>query len=128
MNQLAKGCHRSHPHENMDEACEQRTTIARMQNDMLLDAAHRCIAPACGTACSDCSGALKPAAIFQYAKRYAYLRERHLDAIKAGGVFAGMTPDNVVLNGNDLDAAIDAALALLVNTRANLPATRAKQE
>ena len=62
-----------------------------------------------------------PATIFQYAKRYAYLRERHLDAIKAGGVFAGMTPDNVVLNGDDLDAAIDAALALLVNTEAKGP-------
>lgn len=79
------------------------------------DAAHRCISPACGTDCSDCSGALKPAAIFRYAKRYAYLRERSLDAIKSGGVFAGMTPDNVVLNGDDLDTEIDAALALLPN-------------
>ena len=85
------------------------------------DAAHRCIAPACGQGCSDCSGALKPTEIFRYAKRYAYLRERSLDAIKAGGVFAGMTPDNVVLNGEDLDAAIDAALALLVNAEGQRP-------
>lgn len=45
-----------------------------------------------------------------YADRYRYLRERPLDAVSAGGVFAGKTPDNVVLNGADLDAAIDAAM------------------
>lgn len=44
-----------------------------------------------------------------YADRYRYLRERDLGAVSAGGVFAGKTPDNVVLNGADLDAAIDAA-------------------
>lgn len=46
-----------------------------------------------------------------YADRYRYLRERPQDAVGAGGVFAGKTPDNVVLNGADLDAAIDAARA-----------------
>lgn len=46
-----------------------------------------------------------------YADRYRYLRERPLDAVSSGGVFAGKTPDNVVLNGADLDAAIDAARA-----------------
>ncbi|RQV52075.1 Lar family restriction alleviation protein [Burkholderia cenocepacia] len=40
--------------------------------------------------------------------RYRFLRERDLDAAKVGGVFADKTPDNVVLNGADLDAAIDA--------------------
>lgn len=45
-----------------------------------------------------------------YAKRYAWLRSRDVDAISSGGVFAGMTPENVVLNGEDLDAAIDAAI------------------
>lgn len=44
-----------------------------------------------------------------YADRYRYLRERPLNAVSVGGVFAGKTPDNVVLNGADLDAAIDAA-------------------
>lgn len=44
-----------------------------------------------------------------YADRYRYLRERPLDAVSTGGVFAGKTPDNVVLNGADLDAAVDAA-------------------
>lgn len=43
--------------------------------------------------------------------RYRYLRERNLDAINTGGVFAGKTPDNVVLNHDDLDQAIDVALA-----------------
>ncbi len=46
-----------------------------------------------------------------YAKRYAYLHERDLDTIVNGGVFAGKTPENVVLSGIDLDEAIDAAIA-----------------
>lgn len=46
-----------------------------------------------------------------YADRYRYLRERPLDVVNVGGVFAGKTPDNIVLNGADLDAAIDAARA-----------------
>ena len=46
------------------------------------------------------------------AARYQFLRNRDLESIKVGGVFAGMTPDNVVLNGVDLDAAIDAAMSL----------------
>jgi len=41
------------------------------------------------------------------ARRYRWLRSRDLDAITSGGVFAGMTPANVVLNGEDLDSAID---------------------
>ena len=45
------------------------------------------------------------------AERYRFLRERDLDAIYLGGVFAGKTPDNLVLNGDDLDAAVDAARA-----------------
>ncbi|WP_234197098.1 hypothetical protein [Pseudacidovorax sp. NFM-22] len=49
-------------------------------------------------------------AIRQDAARYAYLRSRPLDTIKQGGVFAGLVPDNVVLNGDSLDAAVDAAL------------------
>ena len=44
------------------------------------------------------------------AARYRWLRERDLDTIQNGGVFAGMTPRNVVLNGDDLDAAIDSAM------------------
>ncbi|AVS75644.1 hypothetical protein [Paracidovorax cattleyae] len=44
----------------------------------------------------------------EYAARYEWLRSRDLDAIHQGGIFAGKTPDNVVLNGADLDAAIDA--------------------
>ena len=45
------------------------------------------------------------------AARYRWLRARDLETICQGGVFAGMTPQNVILNGQDLDAAIDAALA-----------------
>jgi hypothetical protein len=45
------------------------------------------------------------------AARYRYLRDRDIDTIRSGGIFAGMTPDNVVLNGVDLDKAIDSAAA-----------------
>ena len=46
------------------------------------------------------------------AARYRYLRERDLDTIDRGGVFAGMTPKNVVLNGDDLDRAVDLAMEI----------------
>lgn len=46
------------------------------------------------------------------AARYNYLRDRDLDTITKGGVFAGMTPKNVILNGVDLDDAIDKAMGL----------------
>lgn len=41
------------------------------------------------------------------AVRCRWLRERDLETIRQGGVFAGMTPENIVLNQEDLDAAID---------------------
>ncbi len=44
-------------------------------------------------------------------RRYRFLRERDLDAITDGGIFAGKTPENVVLNGSDLDQEIDASLS-----------------
>ncbi|MFG8463035.1 ead/Ea22-like family protein [Pseudomonas aeruginosa] len=44
------------------------------------------------------------------AARYRWLRERDLETIRQGGVFAGMTPENIVLNQEDLVAEIDAAL------------------
>ncbi|MBX9831966.1 MAG: hypothetical protein K2X78_02855 [Burkholderiaceae bacterium] len=46
----------------------------------------------------------------RYAERYAWMRDRDLSTIHQGGVFAGKTPENVVLNGDDLDAAIDAQI------------------
>ena len=45
------------------------------------------------------------------AKRYRYLRGRDLDTINNGGVFAGITPDNFILTGDDLDEAVDKALS-----------------
>lgn len=44
------------------------------------------------------------------AERYRWLRERDLETIHQGGVFAGATPENLVLNGNDLDDRIDSAM------------------
>lgn len=45
------------------------------------------------------------------AERYRWIRQRNLDTISQGGVFAGMTPQNLVLNEETLDEAIDAAMA-----------------
>lgn len=45
------------------------------------------------------------------AVRYRWLRSRDLETISQGGVFAGLTPDNLVLNEETLDQAIDAAMA-----------------
>ena len=44
------------------------------------------------------------------AERYRWLRARDLDTIYAGGLFVGMTPENYVLNGVDLDLAVDLAM------------------
>lgn len=44
------------------------------------------------------------------AARYRFLRRQPLDAIHAGGVFAGQTPENLALNGEELDEMIDAAI------------------
>lgn len=46
-----------------------------------------------------------------YAERYKFLRARDLDTIDIGGIFVGVVPDNLVINENDLDAAVDAAIA-----------------
>ena len=43
------------------------------------------------------------------AKRYRYLRNADIDAIHKGGIFAGKTPENIVINGEDLDIEIDKA-------------------
>lgn len=43
--------------------------------------------------------------------RYVYLRTRDIESISKGGIFAGKTPDNIVLNGSDLDVAVDAGIA-----------------
>lgn len=68
---------------------------------------HICIAPACPGDCCDCNHAIGPDVAMKYAIRYAWLRSRDLDTVHVGGVFAGQTPQNIVLNGADLDAAID---------------------
>ena len=82
----------------------------------------RCIAPACGDKCIDCSSAISAKEEVIYAKRYAFLRGRDIYSIASGGVFAGMTPANVVLNGVDLDAAIDDAMRKQSNAQSKPPA------
>jgi hypothetical protein len=53
--------------------------------------------------CQQCTNA-------RYAARYRWLRERDLDTISKGGVFAGLMPHKLVLSGSDLDKAIDSAI------------------
>lgn len=45
------------------------------------------------------------------AERYRVLRQADVDTIHNGGLFAGLTPDNVVINGLDLDIHTDAVIA-----------------
>lgn len=61
--------------------------------------------------CSRCEDLLHQQTL-QDAARYRYLRNRQTRAvdIAAGGLFAGRIPDSVILGGEDLDKAIDAAL------------------
>src|ERR1700687_4644703 len=44
------------------------------------------------------------------AARYRWLRRRDLETVYDGGVFVGVTPDNLVINGDDLDRHIDEAM------------------
>ncbi len=44
------------------------------------------------------------------AARYQWLRSRDVSTIEDGGVFAGKTPENLILTEDDLDAAIDDAI------------------
>lgn len=73
---------------------------------------HVCIKPACGPDCVGCNHTISTEEAWQYMRRYAFLRARSLDTIQTGGVFAGKTPDNIVLNGEDLDMAIDVAMVV----------------
>jgi hypothetical protein len=43
-------------------------------------------------------------------QRYRWLRKRNLETVHQGGVFVGLTPHNLVLNGEDMDKAVDAAM------------------
>jgi len=51
------------------------------------------------------------AKLLRDALRYQWLRSRNIDEISQGGIFAGQTPENVVINGDDLDQVIDEALS-----------------
>ncbi len=45
------------------------------------------------------------------AERYQVLRQADIDTIQNGGLFAGLTPENLVINGHDLDERTDAVIA-----------------
>lgn len=44
------------------------------------------------------------------AARYRWLRSRDPDTIATGGVFAGITPENLILTEEHLDVAVDMAM------------------
>jgi hypothetical protein len=46
------------------------------------------------------------------ARRYRWLRSRDLDVIGRGGIFIGVTPDNLAINLEDADRRIDEAMAM----------------
>ncbi|MBD8671667.1 hypothetical protein [Pseudomonas lurida] len=50
------------------------------------------------------------------AERYLVLRQADVDTIQNGGLFAGLTPDNIVINGHDLDDRVDALIAARMGT------------
>jgi hypothetical protein len=50
-------------------------------------------------------------ALRRNANRYLVLRQADVDTIHNGGLFAGLTPDNIVINGHHLDEQTDAVIA-----------------
>ena len=72
-----------------------------------------CSKPGCQTTAGcQCRASLPPSprALVLDAARYRWLRSRDLETVYDGGVFVGKTPDNVVLNFEDCDRAVDAAM------------------
>lgn len=51
------------------------------------------------------------------ALRYRFLRNQNIDVIHKGGVFAGLTPDNVALTGVELDMAVDVRRRMAFDVR-----------
>lgn len=49
-------------------------------------------------------------ALAKNADRYLVLRQDDVDTIQNGGLFAGLTPDNLVINGEDLDRRTDVVI------------------
>lgn len=49
-------------------------------------------------------------ALRRNAARYLVLRRSDLDTIHNGGLFAGLTPENIVVNGHELDVLVDAVI------------------
>ena len=45
------------------------------------------------------------------AERYRVLRRADIDTIQNGGLFVGLTPENIVINGTDLDYRCDALIS-----------------
>lgn len=50
-------------------------------------------------------------ALIQNTERYQVLRQADIDTIRNGGLFAGLTPENIVINGQDLDERTDAVIS-----------------
>jgi hypothetical protein len=53
----------------------------------------------------------------RYAERYRWLRNRDLETIAEGGVFIGVAPENMVINGEDADAYIDVHMGICSDER-----------
>lgn len=94
--------------QRIEKACEDEAFQAALQRYAYANGSSLAIMQAAALALAKASNDDAQSALD--GRRYRYLRERDLDTINMGGVFAGMTPENVVLNGEDLDRAVDTAL------------------
>lgn len=74
--------------------------------------AHLCIAPACPSDCMSCNRAISAETAMEYAKRYAWLRERHqaLCTMQAAQQIGLNLSTTYVQTPQQLDEVIDAAM------------------
>lgn len=89
---------------------EAGRTLSRDHFDLCMRIAKRALLSTANAQAAAPGDSPRPEDITLYANRYAYLRARPLDTIEKGGVFAGLTPQNVILSGADLDNECDAAI------------------
>lgn len=51
-------------------------------------------------------------ALRKNAARYLWLRAQPVEAVQEGGLFVGLVPNNIVINGDDLDHMVDGHMAI----------------
>mgnify|MGYP003406159268 CR=1 FL=1 len=98
-------------HDETEALAKIDAAIAALQAEPQL-APHLCIAPACGTKCSDCNSAISDATMRRYAIRYSWLRG-HVGEMWAGSGFQWAARHDEIDNPADaaaLDEAVEKAM------------------